>query len=409
MAEKLAEIGQCLGDLNATLGLKFVAQTQLELDGLIKQFDQVIDQVKRNTPEQQQQGQIPDDLTLEGNLHQFAQNAFQNGSNSMNEICKRHKKAHAKVSKCGKMLQKTFDVKIDKLKNMDVLQSGNDKKILNKLIFGHLCTEGIIDSALEFAKEAGVDVPPNIDSIYTKMQQLNTEIMECNVENAIEWVHDNSTVLESKQYKLEAMLLCMKFVQVILDNPNDLHSKFNILRKLSMIPTIHPDELKQLAGVMILDDEQAAEKLSSLNISIIKDKSQICEHFRQVYLEVHDLPSAKPLETCFKAGLFGLPYFLEQIRGFGDHLSLDTNSNDLQSFSFDFNMPNSCCFHSRFICPVLKVQSNESNMPQALSCGHVLTKEAITRISNSTTGYDFKCPYCPAYTKISEVQTIHMV
>ena len=68
MAEKLAEIGQCLGDLNATLGLKFVAQTQLELDGLIKQFDQVIDQVKRNTPEQQQQGQIPDDLTLEGNF-----------------------------------------------------------------------------------------------------------------------------------------------------------------------------------------------------------------------------------------------------------------------------------------------------------------------------------------------------
>ena len=83
---------------------------------------------------------------------------------------------------------KTFDVKIDKLKNMDVLQSGNDKKILNKLIFGHLCTEGVIDSALEFAKEAGVDVPPNIDSIYTKMQQLNTEIMECNVENAIEYL-----------------------------------------------------------------------------------------------------------------------------------------------------------------------------------------------------------------------------
>lgn len=37
--------------------------------------------------------------------------------------------------------------------------------------------------------------------------------------------------------------------------------------------------------------------------------------------------------------------------------------------------------HSTFTCPILKVQSTESNPPIRLGCGHVISKEAVNKLS----------------------------
>lgn len=47
----------------------------------------------------------------------------------------------------------------------------------------------------------------------------------------------------------------------------------------------------------------------------------------------------------------------------------------------EINLTPNPCLHSIFICPVLRVSTTKSNPAEMLPCGHVLSKEAISRIS----------------------------
>lgn len=50
-------------------------------------------------------------------------------------------------------------------------------------------------------------------------------------------------------------------------------------------------------------------------------------------------------------------------------------------------------FHSEFCCPVSREQTDDSNPPMMLTCGHVIAKASISRIAKHR--QRFKCPTCP--------------
>lgn len=60
----------------------------------------------------------------------------------------------------------------------------------------------------------------------------------------------------------------------------------------------------------------------------------------------------------------------------------------------EINLPDSSKFHSVFSCPVLKEPSSANNPPLRISCGHVISREAFSRLSKGSVS-KFKCPYCP--------------
>lgn len=39
-------------------------------------------------------------------------------------------------------------------------------------------------------------------------------------------------------------------------------------------------------------------------------------------------------------------------------------------------------FHSIFACPILRQQSSEDNPPMKLLCGHVISRDALNKLSN---------------------------
>jgi hypothetical protein len=49
-------------------------------------------------------------------------------------------------------------------------------------------------------------------------------------------------------------------------------------------------------------------------------------------------------------------------------------------------------YHSVFACPILRQQTTDQNPPMKLVCGHVISKDALNKLSIQN---KLKCPYCP--------------
>uniref|UniRef100_A0A915E789 RING-Gid-type domain-containing protein n=1 Tax=Ditylenchus dipsaci TaxID=166011 RepID=A0A915E789_9BILA len=63
--------------------------------------------------------------------------------------------------------------------------------------------------------------------------------------------------------------------------------------------------------------------------------------------------------------------------------------------------------HSTFSCPILKTQSTESNPPMRLSCGHVISSDALHKLAAQSRNQRFKCPYCPEESNLQEATRVY--
>lgn len=78
-----------------------------------------------------------------------------------------------------------------------------------------------------------------------------------------------------------------------------------------------------------------------------------------------------------------------------------------------------------FACPILRQQSTEGNPPMRLICGHVISKDALTKLCNGNKYvkrkqiiparvviimyliFRLKCPYCPVEQRQEEARHIY--
>lgn len=63
-------------------------------------------------------------------------------------------------------------------------------------------------------------------------------------------------------------------------------------------------------------------------------------------------------------------------------------------------------YHSIFACPILRQQSSEDNPPMKLTCGHVISRDALNRLSTGQM-YKLKCPYCPMEQSPNDAKLIY--
>ena len=71
----------------------------------------------------------------------------------------------------------------------------------------------------------------------------------------------------------------------------------------------------------------------------------------------------------------------------------------------EVELPQALRCHNIFVCPVNKEPCGQEDKPQLLTCGHVVSKQALERMARSER-QRFKCYTCPAQQHLSEVKEI---
>merc|ERR1739838_573340 len=71
----------------------------------------------------------------------------------------------------------------------------------------------------------------------------------------------------------------------------------------------------------------------------------------------------------------------------------------------EIDLGKDCRYHGIFACPILRQQTTRNNPPVRLICGHVISKDALNKLSNGNNR--LKCPYCPVEQNPADARQIY--
>nr|CAD7426966.1 unnamed protein product [Timema monikensis] len=110
-----------------------------------------------------------------------------------------------------------------------------------------------------------------------------------------------------------------------------------------------------------------------------------------------------PLSVCVNAGCTALPALLN-IKQVMLQRQVTGIWNGKDELPIEIDLGQDSRYHSVFACPILRQQSTENNPPMRLICGHVISRDALNKLSN---GNKLKCPYCPIEQSPSDARLIY--
>ena len=93
----------------------------------------------------------------------------------------------------------------------------------------------------------------------------------------------------------------------------------------------------------------------------------------------HSLSMESPLAVAVNAGCVALPSLLNIKQVMQQrHVSVWNAKDELP---IEIDLGQDCRFHSVFACPILRQQVSDNNPPMKLVCGHVISKDALAKLT----------------------------
>ncbi|KAK8367335.1 hypothetical protein V6Z11_A02G174300 [Gossypium hirsutum] len=267
------------------------------------------------------------------------------------------KELNIALSKYPKALEKTLNPDISKAyRNIEF-----DSHTVNQIIASHFYRQGMFDVGDCFITEAReAEAAAAVRSLFQEMYQILEAMKSRNLEPALKWAAANSDKLKENGSDLLLGLHQLQFVKILQKGSRD-------------------EALK-------LSESPYAHLLSPTNWDIVAEEltRQFCNLLGQSY--------RSPLSVTIAAGVQGLPPLLKFMTVMAGKKQ---EWQSMKQLPVPVELDKEFQFHSIFVCPVSKEQSTEDNPPMLMSCGHVLCKQSINKMSKNGSK-TFKCPYCPS-------------
>lgn len=295
------------------------------------------------------------------------------------------KELNIALSKYAKTLEKSFNPDISKAyRNIEF-----DTHTVNQIIASHFYRQGLFDVGDCFISETNEsEGAAAMKSTFQEMYQILEALKLRNLEPALKWAAANSEKLKENDSDLQLKLHSLQFVEILRNNREEAlkYARANI----SPFGNNRVAEIQKLMGCLVwygkLDRCPYSELLSPNNWVTVAE--ELTRQFCNVVGQSHE----SPLTVTIAAGVQALPPLLKFMTVMAGKKQ---EWQSMKQLPVPVELDKEFQFHSVFVCPVSKEQSSEDNPPMLMSCGHVLCKQSISKMSKNSTR-TFKCPYCPS-------------
>merc|ERR1719228_1585617 len=160
-------------------------------------------------------------------------------------------------------------------------------------------------------------------------------------------------------------------------------------------------EVQSLMGAVMYSGQAALEQSPYRHLLSPTQWQDTADLFLRDACCLLGLSMESPLCVAVNAGCVALPALLNikavmQQR----HVSMWTDKDELP---IEIDLGQDSRFHSVFACPILRQQITDNNPPMKLVCGHVISRDALAKL---TQAHKLKCPYCPIEQNPSDARQI---
>ncbi|CAK9150604.1 unnamed protein product [Ilex paraguariensis] len=308
------------------------------------------------------------------------------------------KELNIALSKYPKLLEKSFNPDISKAyRYVDF-----DFHTVNQIIASHFYREGLFDLGDCFLNEAQEAEAAEKKSPFVEMYHILEAMKSVNLEPALNWATTNHEKLGQNGLDIELKLHRLQFVEILQKRGREEALKY-ARTFLTPFATKHMAEIQKLMACLLwagrLDSSPYSDLLSPTHWDELAEELtlQFCNLWGQSY--------KSPLSMTIAAGVQGLPTFLKLMNVM---IWKKQEWQSIKQLPVPVDLDREFQFHSLFVCPVSRDQASEENPPMLLSCGHVLCKQSITKLSKNNSTRPFKCPYCPSEVEAAQCRQLHL-
>jgi hypothetical protein len=313
---------------------------------------------------------------------------------------------HTVLGKHSKVIDKKFKAPLDDIWNPHAFDS--QSSILAQIVIQHLIREGRFDVAECFAEEAGIMFETTQHEQFLAMYHIQEAMRRNDIQPAIDWATKNSDFLRKSGSALEFKLHQLRFLELV--RHSDVAASIDYARK--NFPRFADRHMngKSLFYIVIqqlLCSIIYRKKISKSPYAGLYDSYQaisIQTEFARQYSHFVGQSYECPLYSCVSVGSTALPMIMKI-----SSLIKDKALEWSQAGELPVTIPllDSQRYHSVFVCPVSKEQGSEANPPMLMVCGHVISKESLSRLSKGSVNTRFKCPYCPVDSTAAQAVRVY--
>jgi CTLH/CRA C-terminal to LisH motif domain/RING-type zinc-finger len=229
-------------------------------------------------------------------------------------------------------------------------------------------------SAASSDSSASSDIPMASDAARTADNFASTAV-------------DTSANLESTLARLEFFLRRLHFLDKLEQGERDYALQYARQHLVEFVRS-HLFDVQKLMACLLFAPNIAASPYR--NLVAISERQTVERMLGVEYCRAMGLAVEAPLLSIVRCGAIAVPVLLKASRISPPWKGLDVD----YTLPVEIETGRDCHHHSIFTCPVSREEvSAGNNSPMILPCGHVLSKQSISRLPRGNPR--FKCPYCP--------------
>jgi len=348
------------------------------------------------------------------------------------KVASEHKDIHGSVSKVGKAIDKNFIADLSSVHNQHVFppfashrsdgssaridehstgnqdgeteDEGREKtKLLNNVICEHFFRQGMLDITDSLISEANLEIHESQKAPFIKINCILEALKKRDLGPALLWAQENRARLASSGSPLEFRLHRLQFTELIKQGHTRQSEALAYAKNFASFANTHAKELQSLMGSLLylrygIENSPYSHLLDPVHWADIQDM------FTRDACSLLGLSVESPLSVSIRAGCTALPALLNIKQVMAARQCTDVWSAK-DELPIEIDLGKDCRYHSIFACPILRQQTSRNNPPVRLICGHVISRDALNKLSNGNNR--LKCPYCPVEQNPADARQIY--